>query len=638
MWIIPELGPNETRQQSKLDRFFDHQTKAQALVRESIQNSLDAEISKEKPVRISFSFDTVQVDTLKKYLEGDENDLSRHLNACGIDLSSEEYSFLVIEDFNTEGLTGPIDNMSYEEDGTPVSGNFIGFWWSEGLSDKRKGSGGSHGVGKITLSTSSKLNTFLAYTIRDDSDDLHLLIGYSQLKYHSFDKHQFKGYARYGKKDQSNRIWPYRGDEDTETVEQFCKDFGLKRSSETGLSVVIPAIDEDINSNSIIASVIKEFYVPLMRGQLEVNVFDSDQELLISSDNVMSIADKHLSSSKDKELIKCAQGMLKLMDSGMFYSKHDTDLGKARKRGIQAEDFSENDLERMQSKFASGQMVGAAILVKIKTTDNETGEKTIKSSRFHIFIKNDEESDLKRSTNYIRDKLLINNEGGGVIKPFSVAFVYITDEELSEFLKYAEDPGHERWVYRTLYENGNIDKENDTPLRLIKGAVGDFYNLLAGVAEDETVENVLPEIFSIPEKKTGGKNGGTSPDPDPEPTTRSKSPFVLSKISGGFKVKNSKDIDTLLETGLIDLPFRIKVRMGYYKTTGGGITKYNPLDFDLSETTQFDVTPSNAATISREGNELVFEITNKKYSVTVNGFDENRDLEIRCQLITAEVA
>lgn len=638
MWIIPELGPNETRQQSKLDRFFDHQTKAQALVRESIQNSIDAGISKDKPVRISFSFDTIQGNTLKKYLKGEENDLPHHLNACGINFSSERYPFLVIEDFNTEGLTGPIDNMSYDDDDNPVSGNFIGFWWSEGLSDKRKGSGGSHGVGKITLSTSSNLNTFLAYTIRDDKDKLDLMIGYSQLKYHSFDQHQFKGYARYGKKDQNDRIWPYRGDEDKETVDQFCKDFGLKRSDETGLSVIIPAIDKDINFNILIESVIKEFYVPLMTGQLKVRVSDPDQELLISSENVITIADKYLSSSRDRELIKCAHEMLVLMDTRMFYSKHDTDLGKVRERGIQTEDFSESDLERMQNKFASGQMVGATVSVKIKITDSETGIEAKKNSRFHIFIKNDEDSNLKRSTNYIRDKLLIKNEGGGVIKPFSVAFVYITDEELSEFLKYAEDPGHERWVYRTLYESGNIDKENDTPLRLIKGAVGDFYNLLAGVAEDEKIENVLPEIFSIPEKKTGGENGRTSPDPDLELQTRSKSPFVFSKISGGFKIKNSKDIDTLLETGLIDLPFRIKVRMGYYKTTGGGITNYNILDFDLSETTRFNIIHSNAATISRKSNELVVEITGKKYSVTVNGFDENRDLEIRCELIKAEVA
>lgn len=637
MWIVPELGPNETRQKSKLDRFFDHQTKAQALVRESIQNSLDAEKSKEEPVRISYSFNTLSKDKLGEYFKGNDHDLEKHLKACGISLSPKSQRCLVIEDFNTEGLTGPIDNMSYDKDDNPVSGNFIGFWWSEGLSDKRKGSGGSHGVGKITLSTSSKINTFFAHTIRQNSPK-ELLIGYSQLKYHSFDRRQFKGYARYGRKGSNEQIWPYDDSEDQKIIEKARQDFNLRRTNQTGLSIIIPAIDDDINFNTIIESVVKEFYVPLMRGQLQVDVSDLTEELRIDSKNLISVANKYLKNSKDRELITSANEMLELLDSGMFFAKHDTDLGKVRKRGILQEDFSEDDLERMQNYFASGRMVGVTIPVKVKIHNEKTGKEELKTSRFHLFVKNDEESQLKRSANYIRDKLLINNEGGGIIKPFSVAFLYVTEEELSDFLKYAEDPGHERWVYKTLYENGNIKEEDDTPLRLIKSSVSDFYNILAGVAEDQKVENVLPEIFTIPEKKTGKKKGTKSPDPDPDPPTHSSSPFVFSKINGGFRVKQSKDIDVLLNSGLIEIPFRIRIETGYYKTTGGGISKYNPLDFDLSDTTQISITNENAATINREGNEIFLEITDEKFSVTATGFDENRDLEIRCKLIEPEVA
>lgn len=635
MWIIPELGPNETRQQSKLDRFFDHQTKAQALVRETIQNSLDAVKEKRKPVTVSFSFNKIGQENFEKYFEGEDHNLDQHLKSCGIKTSSTIYNCLLIEDFNTEGLTGPIDNMAYEDDGTPVSGNFIGFWWSEGLSDKRKGSGGSHGVGKITLSTSSNLNAFLAYTFRE-YDNEELLIGYSQLKYHSFDKRQFKGYGRYGKKI-DDRIWPYTKTDDQNILKIFKKDFSLKRSSETGLSVVIPDVDEEINLEKIIESVLKEFYVPLMRGQLKVEVSNPNKELIIKADNIFSIANKYLSSSKDRALIDCAQEMLALLDSGIVYPKHGTDLGKVRGRGILPEDYSEDDLEKMQNRFLSGKMVGTTIPVKIKTKNEKTGKIEVKNSRFHLFIKNDEESLLKRNTNYIRDKLLINKEGGGVVKPFSIAFTYITDEELSDFLKYAEDPGHERWVYKTLYDNGEVDQEDDTPLRLIKSSVSDFYNLLAGVAEDETVDNVLPEIFNIPEKRTGGKGGSRSPHPNPNPRVRSKSPFVLSKITGGFKAKQSKSINQLIESGLIEIPFRIQIKTGYYKTTGGGISKYNPLDFELSDTTKFDIKSKNAEAILRENNRLIFEITDNKFSITVRGFDENRDLEIRCQLTSMEV-
>ncbi len=632
MWIIPELGPNETRQQSKLDRFFDHQTKAQALVRESIQNSLDAVKNKNKPARISFSFDKIKSNKFQEYLKGKNNNLEKHLNSCGLDLSTESYTCLIIEDFNTEGLTGPIDNMSYEDDKTPSSGNFIGFWWSEGISDKRIGSAGSHGVGKITLSTSSDINTFFGYTKRND-DKKELLIGYSQLKYHSFNKKQFKGYGRYGKKDSNGRIWPYSNEEDQVIIQQFRNDFNLKRTNNTGLSITIPAVDNDINFEAVIESTIKEFYVPLMRGELEVEITDSIRIEEVTAENIASISKKYLNKKKDKELIICAQEMLEILDSGMKYPKVGTELGKVRKRKILTKDFFDGDIEQMQHKFTSGDMVGVKIPIEIKKENSSDGNVITKTSYFHIFIKNDEGLKLKRSTNYIRDKLLINKEGGSVTKPFTIAFVYITDQDLSEFLKYAEDPGHERWVYRTLYENGNVNKENDTPLRLIKSSIGSFYNILAGIEEERTIKNVLPEIFSIPEKKTGGKKGKTSPTPDVNPQRSKKSPFVLSRISGGFRVKQSKNLKNLLESEELDLPFKIKISTGYFRIRGGGISKYKLLDFNLAETEQFKVINNNTTIISRRKNILEAKVTRKKFSLETKGFDQNRDLEIRCQLI-----
>jgi len=637
MWLVPELSPNETRQQSKLDRFFDHQTKAQALVRESIQNSLDAGISEDEAVEIKFTLNNLSKDKLKKYLDGENHDLEKHLNSCGISIPSKSIRCLTIEDFNTEGLTGPIDNMEYDDDDNPVSGNFIGFWWSEGLSDKRKGSGGSHGVGKITLSTSSNLNTFFAYTVRKD-EPKKLLIGYSQLKYHSFDRHQFKGYARYGRMDNNEQIWPYDEIKNSKIIEKAQHDFNLQRTNESGLSVIIPGIDDEIDFKAIVCSVAKEFYVPLMKGQLKVEVSDLTKHLQVDAENIISIADKYLDDIRDIELIKSAQEMLKLLDSKMFYPKHDIDLGKVRGREILPEDFTEEDLKTMQNYYSYGKMVGATIPVKVRIQNEKSGIEELKSSRFHIFIQNNEDLKLKRSTNYIRDKLLINNEGTGTVKPFSVAFLYINETELSDFLKYAEDPGHERWVYKTLYDNGNIDTENDTPLRLIKSSISDFYNVLAGVGEDQIVDNVLPEIFNVPEKKAGGKKGFTSPDPDPDPKTKSLSPFVISKLNGGFKIRQSNDIRQLLDEELITIPFVITIETGYYKITGGGVTKYNALDFDLSDKDQFEVIHENTKSVSRIENKLVVEVTDNNFSVTVTGFDENRDLEIKCQLIEQEVA
>src|SRR5699024_6924510 len=132
-----------------------------------------------------------------------------------------------------------------------------------------------------------------------NDDNKELLIGYSQLKYHSFDKKQFKGYGRYGKKDNNERIWPYDGETDEEIIKRVTDDFILERGAESVLSIIIPAIDEYIVFEIIIESVLKEFYLPLMNGVLEVEVTDLISEEFITTKNVSSISEKYLKDEKD---------------------------------------------------------------------------------------------------------------------------------------------------------------------------------------------------------------------------------------------------------------------------------------------------------------------------------------------------
>ena len=56
--------------------------------------------------------------------------------------------------------------------------NFVGFWWNDGISGKGKGSSGSHGVGKTTLTRISGMSLFLAVTKRSD-DDRRFLLGFA---------------------------------------------------------------------------------------------------------------------------------------------------------------------------------------------------------------------------------------------------------------------------------------------------------------------------------------------------------------------------------------------------------------------------------------------------------------------------
>ena len=105
--------------------------RSSAIVRETIQNSLDARRDDAQAVEVRFAFHEGSLflgpALLRDYLAG----LVPHLRACGLDLDGidlNEPRFLVVEDFGTHGLRG---NPQSQE---PT--DFYFFWHVVGRSGK----------------------------------------------------------------------------------------------------------------------------------------------------------------------------------------------------------------------------------------------------------------------------------------------------------------------------------------------------------------------------------------------------------------------------------------------------------------------------------------------------------------------
>ena len=159
---------------------------AQALVRESIQNSLDARLSDE-PVTIRITL-AANGDALSPVQVTDYfRDAWPHYQAAGNGLINapsprERCPFLVIEDFGTRGLTG--DPAQADPDPDPAIKNpFCLFFRAEGLSAKSGTELGRWGVGKFVFPRSSRASTHFGLTVRHD-DGRRLLLGASTLKAH----------------------------------------------------------------------------------------------------------------------------------------------------------------------------------------------------------------------------------------------------------------------------------------------------------------------------------------------------------------------------------------------------------------------------------------------------------------------
>ena len=113
-WFFSEKGINDKERDPGWDEYFSsNRSTVESLVRESIQNSLDAAAKKYGPgaqalVRITCSGTkkALSESDYRVYLDG----AAEHYAAkdCGLPAVSGKCPYFVIEDFNTDGLTGDI--------------------------------------------------------------------------------------------------------------------------------------------------------------------------------------------------------------------------------------------------------------------------------------------------------------------------------------------------------------------------------------------------------------------------------------------------------------------------------------------------------------------------------------------------
>ncbi|MFA4851788.1 MAG: hypothetical protein WC599_04655, partial [Bacteroidales bacterium] len=268
---------------------------ADALVRESIQNSLDAKLPDNK--------DAESVVTVRFYFSGKTNANDVHirkhpffngiyyhilssdngLNKQGLPIFSEPTQYLVIEDFQTVGLDGSITENDDPKTDSPLGHNFYWFWRNVGRSGKKGSERGKWGLGKTVFSASSTINTFFGLTNRYD-DNKNFLMGLSVLKTHhlqSVPTVKRYPYGYFGIFENENDEYFSVPTEDENIIEEFRKTFNLNRFKRTssGLSVVIPFPRKEINSKAIIQSVLRQYFHPIISGNLIVEVVDYDNRI-----------------------------------------------------------------------------------------------------------------------------------------------------------------------------------------------------------------------------------------------------------------------------------------------------------------------------------------------------------------------
>ncbi len=586
MWRFKELADDEPERKPREAEFFQGLDIADSLVRESIQNSLDARVSNDSPVIVRFGFGQTP-GVSSEYLA----DLIPHARSAGVPLPQEIPSgmpYLAIEDFNTGGLDGPLSRD--ETDG--IKGNYLNFWWGEGESDKSGKNAGRWGLGKTVYHVASTLRAFFGLTVRA-SDHKALLLGKALLYPHRYDDGRRYNYFGYFA---DHSVKPFEGP----ALQSFKQTFSLAREAEPGLSVVVPMPVTDLTPESVVRSAIVHYFFPIISGDLTVRVEGNFGATTIESRSIYDLA-RHLdwngSSWEDRDL----DSLLTFLEEASNLTRSTVTLPLPRDIPRMTDVLEGDNLNTLRLAYQANKVLRVRIPLRIGLYGGDR-----KETFFEVFIERDER--LRESDEfYIRSGITVTKIR--MLRNRRVrALLSARDDVVSAFLGDSETPAHTDWEERNEVFRRKYDHAREV-LRFIQSSMREIVKMLDNVPPGIDPD-FLEGIFSVPK---GVTQKPIIPDIVGAPS------FTVERVKAGFRVS--------LADRSIALPVEKQVQVAYDTQKGNPFSRYSTLDFDFAGKI-LDVHVSGGKPTTRQGNRLVIRVEKQGFAARVTGFDENRDIVV----------
>lgn len=505
-WYFPPLhkGIEEKNTTDSDEETLKSQSSIEALVRESIQNSLDVHDGSNKPVTMEFKFGTIknpqeQIPAfleIQKYIQGSRNYIvsEGYTDAPFVfdpminfmNHHQSEFPYLRVADYNTTGMN---------------PARFKAFT-SKGSSFKQsKGAGGSYGIGKAAYYMASQIRTILVSSMYKNDEGVEQVVfeGFSKLTTNQVDgtKYYDKGY------------YDIANAEPIKEKTQIPKDF--KRDS-CGTSVFVMGIDDAPEArenlyNDILRTVIRNFWLAIHEGKLEVIVdFENDD-----------LHSNIIDAEKLAEIIR-------------KYDKFDL-------RGDYTNPRPYYDAVVGAVEYKSKQENPEAVFFDL---DHEEFGK----ARFYL-IKNDQKHDrfLKMRT----PRMFVSQEKTGGKHGYNG--VLVCDDKWNELLTYAEPPAHDEWLKKRILEKTNISQEDKDKavkaLDLINSWVTDCINRYFEIDQYNEVDfyGIKDLLYTDKDLDSDSrKNGDASTDTEGFPFNEEGNSGIMTSKSLGI------DGDELIKT------------------------------------------------------------------------------------------
>ena len=440
-------------------------------------------------------------------------------------------------------------------------------------------------------------------------------MGQSVLKIHRANGQRYAPYGYYGRFEDDFAL-PV---DDPEHIDQFCRDFSIRRAGEPGLSVIIPYPDEEIEIESVIRSVINQYFFPILSGDLVVTVAGGANQQVLDEQNLFTYIDG--TDWQDRKALirrlEFAKWCISQPDEAFERLKEPPE-GRAPKWDEAL--FEPEQMNRLRSRFEAGEKLAFYLPLWV-----EPRKKDIEHSHFKLFLERD--ALIDRGEDYfIRDGITVTGVSSQRQKGMRV-IVSVADKPLSRLLGDSENPAHTEWQERSpKFKN----RYNLGPacLRFVKNSPREMIRILSMPAEGRDTK-LLRDLFYVdldlgketksdrkmPKDGPGAGSLGSEDAPTGAPPR-----LLLSRVKGGFRLSLHPEAKLY--------PRTIEMEMAYDVRQGNPFRLYRPYDFDLEK-----------APIRIEGVGLTYRIVQPNglkatteqpdFQLTITGFDLNRDLKIK---------
>ena len=129
----------------------------------------------------------------------------------------------------------------------------------------------------------SRLHAMFGLTVRADNP-ARVLMGSAVVRTHSIDEDDYEPDGWFGCRDGDEKaVEPVT---DQQFISTFESAFRLKRGNETGLSIVVPSVDERVNALDIKRGIVRSFFWPILLGELVVDLEAPGETLRIDAETL----------------------------------------------------------------------------------------------------------------------------------------------------------------------------------------------------------------------------------------------------------------------------------------------------------------------------------------------------------------